>query len=58
MKSYLSNPPATRRVSIEVSAWVQGRGGDLMPESGEQVMQVMEEERVVTNWVQRGQTCG
>lgn len=30
MKSHLSNPPAKRTVSIEVSVWLQGRGGDLI----------------------------
>lgn len=52
MKSYLSNPPTAGAVSIEVSVWLQGRGGDVMPDSG-----VMEEEekRMVANWVWKGQ---
>lgn len=54
MKSDLSNPPAKRTVSFEVSVWLQGRGGDLMLDSGVQVLEV-EEERAVTNWVQNGQ---
>lgn len=55
MKSYLSNPPTAGAVSIEVSVWLQGRGGDVMPDSG-----VMEEEekRMVANWVWKGQNWG
>lgn len=42
-----------RTVGIEVSVWLQGRG-DLILDSGENVTEAGEE-RVVTNWVHRGQ---